>query len=188
MAAATKKQTAYKTGGKNKKGQTVMNKYEFTPTEEKSSFPIKTFFYFCLAIILFLVFYYLHNNSVIVWFDSSLERSFTVIAIDFNFEKIEIEHYFWSIAISLLMGVYLTTLIPLNGERNVYITAVLVCFIIGFAILNLGYLGIRLFLNFPFLNEKTYISNSVEGAIFMIQNFAFLTIIFVMSFFIESEA
>lgn len=122
----------------------------------------------------------------IVLFSRDLSDN-TVIVFDFNFLDIEIEHYIFSIANALLIGFYLAIIIPISGRRDKRLNILLICGVVIIAIANLGYLGVYLYLDFPFLVEHTFISNQKEGTWFFIKNMGFWTLIYASSFLIQSE-
>ena len=174
--------------GKTKGGRPVVNRYVIGSSQgsAQSSF-LKNVLLIVLVIGLGLWFYWLHTNGLIVWFNRELISEKTIIAIDLNIVQSEVSHYLFSILNSLLLGVYLSATFPISGKRSRNITIALVGFIIIFAILSLGYVGIFLYLNFNFLQEKTYISNQMEGLRFFISNLHWFLLLYAISLLIESE-
>ena len=175
-------------GGKTKSGRPVVNKYFIGSSQgsAQSSF-LKNLLLIILAIGLALWFYWLHTSGLIVWFNRTLISEKTIIAIDLNIVQSNVSHYLFSILNSLLIGVYLSATFPLSGKRSRYVSIILIVFIIVFAVLSLGYVGIFLYLNFHFLQEKTFISNQVEGIKFFVSNIAWFLLLYAISLLIESE-
>ena len=175
-------------GGKTKGGRPVVNKYTIGLSQgsAQSTF-FKNLIIFILITGLGIWLYWLHNNGLIVWFNRNLISESTMFAIDLNIVESEVSHYLFSILNSLLLGVYLSATLPISGKRSRNITIALVAFIIIFAILSLGYVGIFLYLNFNFLSEKTYISNQIEGLRFFISNLQWFLLLYAISLLIESE-
>lgn len=183
-----KNNVAYRLGGKSKSGKPIVYQYNFGNAKDSnaSSF-LKIFFLFLFVIGFAVWLYWLHINSLIVWFNRNLISEKTIIAVDLNIVQSEISHYLFSILNSLLLGVYLSATLPLSGKRSKYITIGLIVFIVLFAILSLGYVGLFLYLNFNFLNEKVFISNQVEGIKFFITNIAWFLLLYAISLLIEAE-
>jgi len=172
--------------GKSKSGKPIVQKYSLY-CQNRSYTALKYFFLILLILLLGYGLYYLHVNGLVVWFDRNLISEKTIIAIDLNILQIEFEHYFWSLLVGLIFGVYLSALLPVSGKRNKYITVVLIAIVFVFAILSLGYIGIFVWMNFPFLKYNTFISNQREGISFFIENLAFFLLLYAISFLIESE-
>jgi len=172
--------------GKSKSGRPIVQKFSLDGQNRTTSF-LKYFFLFLLFIGLGYLFYYLHITGVVVWFNRSLISDKTLIAIDLNILQVEFEHYFWSLLVGLIFGVYLSALLPVSGKRSKYITAALIAIVFVFAILSLGYIGIFVWLNFPFLKYNVFISNQREGIEFFIGNLSFFLLLYAISFLIESE-
>lgn len=180
MKAKTK--TAYRMSGRK------METYNLTYNNSKSGFNYKLFFSIIAIVIIIVLAIYFHLNGVIVFFDNSLVvEGKTIGYFDFNYEETGVSHYIFTIANGLLIGVYMSALLPLSGKRGKWITLVLVILIITFSIMSFGYVGILIYLNIPILSEKTYISNASTGLSFFISNLAFFLILYAMSLLIESE-
>lgn len=180
-----KSKATYRLGGTRKGGSKVVYVHE---NESKSSFSFKTFF-IILAFLAFIYFlYYLHINSWVVWFNRSLySQERTLLLIDLNILTIEFEHYFWSLLNGLMMGVYLSALLPLSGKRSKYVSFALIAFIFLFAICSFGYLGILIYIRLDFLQSYLYISNQKEGIEFFLANLNWFLSLYAISFIIESE-
>lgn len=170
--------------GKSKGGKPIVEKYTIGGTKDSHAI---TFLKIFVVVALIGLIYYLHISQIVVWFNRNLICEKTLLAIDFNFVQIEIEHYFWSILNGLMMGVYLSALLPVSGKRNKNLTIVLVIAIVIISVLSLGYLGIFIYINLPIFVSKTYISNQIEGAEFFITNIAFFLLLYAISFIIEAE-
>ncbi len=169
--------------GKTKGGKPIVEKYTIGGAKDSHAM---TFFKIFIVVLIGLL-YYLHISQIVVWFNRNLICEKTIIAIDFNFLQIEVNHYFWSILNGLMLGVYLSALLPISGKRNKNLTLVLVIAIVIISILSLGYLGIFIYANLPIFVSKTYISNQIEGAEFFITNLAFFLLLYGVSFIIEAE-
>lgn len=180
-----KSKATYRLGGTRKGGSKVVYVHE---NESKSSFPSKSFFIILALLAFIYLLYYLHINSIIVWFNRSLflqER--TLLLIDLNILTVEFEHYFWSLMNGLMMGVYLSALLPLSGKRSKYVSFALIAFVVLFTILSLGYLGILIYIRLDFLQSHLYISNQREGIEFFLANLIWFSTLYAISFIIESE-
>lgn len=182
------KQTFTRLGGKTKGGRPIVNKYIIGQGQGSAQLSfLKYFLMFLLIVGLGLWLYWLHINGLIVWFDRNLISESTLIAVDLNIVQSEVSHYLFSILNSLLIGVYLSAVFPLSGKRSKYFTISLIAFVIAFAILSLGYVGIFLYLNFNFLSANTFISNQKEGLEFFLLNLHWFLLLFAISLIIESE-
>lgn len=170
--------------GKSKGGKPIVEKYTIGGTKDSHAI---TFLKIFVILGLIGLLYYLHISQIVVWFNRNMISEKTIIAIDFNFLQIEIDHYFWSILNGLMMGVYLSAVLPISGKRNKNLTIVLVIAIVIISILSLGYLGIFVYINLPVFVSKTYISNQIEGTEFFITNLAFFLLLYAGSFIIEAE-
>lgn len=177
-------------GGKTKSGKPIVKKYKVDIGQTKDSHSIqnlKTIIIVVVVILLIIALIYGQIEGYVVWFNRSAINSNTIFAIDLNFVEIELEHYLWSLINALLIGVYISALVPLSGKKDYRITIILIIVIIVIAILSLGYLGIFLFIDLPIFCVKTFISNQIEGTEFFIANIAFFLIIYASSFLIEAE-
>ena len=170
--------------GKSKGGRPIVEKYSIGVAKDSHAILFLKIF---VVIGLIGLLYYLHISQIVVWFNRNLICEKTIIAIDFNFLQIEIDHYFWSILNGLMMGVYLSALLPISGKRNKNLTMVLVIAIVVISFLSLGYLGIFVYINLPIFIERIYISNQIEGVRFFMTNIAFFLLLYAISFIIESE-
>lgn len=170
--------------GKSKGGRTIVEKYTIGGAKDSHAI---TFLKIFVVVALIGLIYYLHISQIVVWFNRNLICEKTIITFDFNFLQIEIEHYFWSILNGLMIGVYLSALLPISGKKNKNLTIVLVIAIVIISVLSLGYLGIFVYINLPIFISKTYISNQIEGTEFFITNIAFFLLLYAISFIIEAE-
>ena len=170
--------------GKSKGERPIVEKYTIGGAKDSHAILFLKKF---VVIALLALLYYLHISQIVVWFNRNLICEKTIIAIDFNLLQIEVNHYFWSILNGLMMGVYLSALLPISGKRNKNLTIILVVAIVIISILSLGYLGIFIYANLPIFVSKTYISNQIEGAEFFITNLAFFLLLYAVSFIIEAE-
>lgn len=170
--------------GKSKGGRPIVEKYTIGGAKDSHAILFLKIF---VVIALLALLYYLHISQIIVFFNRNLICEKTIIAFDFNFLQIEIDHYFWSLLNGLIFGVYLSALLPISGKRNKNLTIVLVIGVIIISIMSLGYLGIFIYANLPIFVSKTYISNQIEGAEFFISNLAFFLLLYAVSFIIEAE-
>lgn len=180
----------YRAGGKTKRGRSIMYVHEQSQSSSsRSRFFLILKYALLIALICAVIYllFFLHTNSVIVFFNRTLISEKTIFAIDLNIVDSEISHYLFSILNSLLIGVYLSAVLPTSGKRSKYVTILLIAFVIIFAILSVGYIGIFLYLNLNFLAERIYISNSVQGLIFFSKNIAFFLTLYAISLLIESE-
>lgn len=173
-------------GGKTKGGRPVVKKYMLNQGSGQS-FSFLTILKIVLVLSLVIWLIWLHTKGLVVWFNRSLISESTIFAIDLNIVESEISHYLFSILNSLLLGVYISAVLPLSGKRSYVVSIILILIVIAFAVLSMGYIGIFLYLNFNFLQEKVYISNQVEGVKFFISNIAWFLLLYAMSLLIESE-
>lgn len=180
--------TAYRTGGKSKGGRPIINQYTMGLTEDSHSFSFLKYLFLILIIVgLIYLIYYLQVNGLIVWFDHSLISEKTIVFVGFHTAENEYEHYLWNILNVLLIGVFLSAIAPVSGKKSFYVSIFLIVCVYLLGILNMGYIGLDLILNFDFLISKRYISNNIQGVIFFIQNLYFFLMVFAISFLIEAE-
>ena len=174
-------------GGKRKGGKPIVNKYVIGQGQSSHSISFFSILKILIVVAVICLLIFVHFYGYVIWFNRNAISEQTLVAIDLNIVQSEVSHYLFSILNSLLLGVYLSATFPLSGKRSRYVTIALVVFIVVFAILSFGYVGIFLYLNFNFLQEKTFISNQVEGLRFFITNIAWFLLLYGISLLIESE-
>jgi hypothetical protein len=109
-----------------------------------------------------------------------------ILNFSFKFTDKQISHTIFSMLNGLIFGFYLNCLGLLSnkGKALKYITFGVV---IVFVALGLGMVAIYLELNFPFLTQTVYESNTEKGILFFFENLGFFSTLFLSSFVAESE-
>lgn len=180
--------STYRVAGRKKGGRPVIEQYKIDTTGGSNRWSaIKIFFLILLAVGLGYLLYYLHINSIVVWFNRNLISEKTIFSIDLYKAENEYLHYLYNLLNVLLIGVWLSAISPVSGKRSFYISIALIIALYVISILNFGYVGLYLWLNFDFLNEKVYISNDIQGIKFFLSNIAFFLLVYAISFLIEAE-
>lgn len=157
---------------------------EYTVKKDKKPFSVylKTIFFLLITIAAL----YLLISKRIVLFSRETNDN-TIVVIDLNIVQKEIQHYVFTLATTLLLGIYAVATFPLSGKKNKYFTGAGIAVVLFAAIYMVGYLGLYLQLNFSFLHTNVFISNQREGLEFFLGNLDFLMLIYASSFLFESE-
>lgn len=174
-------------GGKRKGGKPIVNKYVIGQGQSSHSISFFSVLKIILIVGLCLWLYWLHVNGLVVWFNRNLISDKTIFSIDLYKAENEYLHYLYNLLNVLLIGVWFSAISPVSGKRSFYISIALIIALYVISILNFGYVGLYLWLNFDFLNEKVYISNDIQGIKFFLSNFAFFLLVYAISFLIEAE-
>lgn len=166
------------------RSNTQLEEHKYTKTKDRH--PLSTYLKAIFLLTITIVVMYLLITKIIVMFSRETNEN-TLIVIDFNIVPKEIQHYIFTLATTLLMGIYAVATFPLSGKKNKYLTGGGIAIVLFCAIYMIGYLGVYLQLNFSFLPEHVYISNQREGLQFFIGNLTFLMLLYASSFLFESE-